>query len=156
MSVFLLEISYSQVAVFGSMMDRPFNDWTSEHVAQGFAWRHQSVSFGTLESAGTLRVEVSVNTTPDINLSSAVRIIQVPFVVTDIGDIEIASIGSSASLRLNPGLYELTFEHGRNDDDGMWAHLHFRPVEKTVEPTILRADDELNPPEPLVMIASPA
>ena len=57
---FDLFASYSQVSVFMAKLDSPFNDWEQEHVEQGFAWREGSVSFATLEEAGTLHCEAMV------------------------------------------------------------------------------------------------
>ena len=56
MATFLVEISHAQLAVFDSTLTAPFNDWTDDHVKQGFAWRPGSVSFMTLDTAGTFHV----------------------------------------------------------------------------------------------------
>lgn len=156
MAAFNLNISYTQLAVFDSALSAPFNDWTDDHVDQGFAWRPGSVSFGTLESSGAICVEVFRSRVFEERTSSAERIIMVPFTVPKHGTIEIASIGSNAVLELPPGEYELTFEHGRDPEGAMWANLYFRSVESPVAPRIVRADAELNPPSILVMMANPA
>jgi hypothetical protein len=69
-------------------------------------------------------------------------------------------VGSPASesvvFALPVGDYELTFEHGVDDEGGMWGRLHFRSVEGTSTPAVLRADEELSPPDTLLMEASPA
>ncbi|HZH97796.1 MAG TPA: competence protein ComJ [Fimbriimonadaceae bacterium] len=156
MAAFNLEVSYTQVAVFDSTLTAPFNDWTDDHVNQGYAWRPGSVSFGTLESSGAIRVEVFRSRELNERTSPAERIIVVPFSVPEHGTIEIASIGSNAVLEVPPGEYELTFEHGRDPEGAMWANLYFRRVEAPVAPRIVRADAELNPPDVLVMTASPA
>jgi len=155
MATFLLEVSYTQVAVFDSLLVSPFNDWTDAHIAQGFAWRPGSVSFGTLDSGGQLRVEVT-QTPVNAGASTAERIISVPFRVPDHGAIEVASIGSSVALELPGGEYDLTFEHGRDRAGAMWAHLHFRRVDKRAAPRVLRSDPELKVPEEFVMVAEPA
>ena len=43
-----LEISYGQLAVFANSLPQPFNDWTDQHVSQGFAWRPGSVTFRSM------------------------------------------------------------------------------------------------------------
>jgi hypothetical protein len=156
MTAFELEISYTQVAVFDSTLTDPFNDWTDEHVAQGFTWRPGSVSFGTLENSGAISVGVFRSQVLDDRTSTAERIIVVPFTVPKHGAIEVASIGSSAALEVPPGEYELTFEHGRSQEGVMWANLYFRLVESPCAPRIIRADAELNPPTVFVMTANPA
>jgi len=155
-TTFTLDVSYAQVAVFTAGMETPFNDWTDLHVAQGFSWRPESVSFRTLDEAGALKVHVEAGAPIDMATSTAKRIIRVPFTVSDPGKIEVASIGGSAMLRASPGAYEITFEHGSDPTMGMWCKLYFRRTEDIVTPAILRADDELSPGEQLVMTAEPA
>jgi Competence protein J (ComJ) len=155
MAHFIIDVSYNQVSVFDANLDDPFNDWSDEHVAQGFAWRPGSVSFGTLENAGTLAADVYRSKTFDESSSSASRVIAVPFSVPAHGNVEVASIASGVSLQLPAGEYELTFEHGI-DDRGMWACFYFRAVPATVAPRIVRADAELTPPATFVMAAQPA
>jgi hypothetical protein len=156
MAAFDLDISYTQLAVFDSTLATPFNDWTDDHVDQGFAWRPGSVSFGTLESGGEIHINVFRSRELEERASMAERILVVPFTVPAHGAIEIASIGSRAVLDLQAGEYELTFEHGHDLKGVMWANFYFRPVESPVIPRILRADAELRPPAALVMTANPA
>ncbi|QXI50226.1 MULTISPECIES: competence protein ComJ [Pseudomonas] len=41
-------------------LDEPFNDWSNNHVKQGFRWREGSVFFGAVENDNTdLEVVVS-------------------------------------------------------------------------------------------------
>jgi Competence protein J (ComJ) len=150
-----LNTSYSQFAVFDRHIDRPFNDWTDEHVAQGFSWRPGSVSFRTLDDSGKLSVETSTDARFDPASSTAIRVVRVPFTVPHHGELEIGSIGDSAYLYLEPGEYELTFEHGR-ETNGLWAKLYFRRTGMPVEPIVLRADAALDPGQTLVMKAEPA
>ena len=37
--VFDIEIAYGQIAIFAASLENPFNDWSAEHIAQGFSWR---------------------------------------------------------------------------------------------------------------------
>jgi hypothetical protein len=117
-----LEISYSQIAIFRSALQQPFNDWTDTHVRQGFAWRPGSVSFATVEQAGQLDVEV-VRDAATTQSSRASRIIAVPFEVDESGEVEVASIADGEAISIPPGKYRLTFEHGLNDDGAMWCRL---------------------------------
>lgn len=156
MAQFTIDISYSQISVFDARLAKPFNDWLDEHVSQGFAWRPGSVSFGTLENAGPLTAEISRSRTFDESASQASRVIVVPFSVPEHGGVELASIASGVSLELPAGEYELTFEHGIDEDGKMWARFCFCAVDAPVAPRIIRADAELSPPDELVMTAHPA
>lgn len=151
-----IEVSYTQICVFDSGMETPFNDWTDAHVAQGFAWRPGSVSFGTLMSSGSVDIEVIVLDRPFSEFSEALRVISVPFEVPASGGIEIASIGDSEAISLEPGNYELIFEHFLNADGDMGARFSFRPTREVIQARIIRADKELSPPSELVMTALPA
>lgn len=156
MASFLLEISYTQLAVFDGSLAQPFNDWNDAHVRQGFSWRPGSVSFQTLQSAGAIAVQVFQSRTLDVTTSGAERIIAVPFTVPVSGEIEVASIASGASLSLVAGDYELTFEHGLGAELGMWANLYFERALRTVSPRIVRADAALKAPDAFLMTAEPA
>lgn len=156
MPSFSLHISYGQLAIFDASLTLPFNDWTAEHVRQGFAWRPGSVSFRTLDEGGEIEIEVSRTQTLDETTSSAARIIDVPFAVPESGNIEVASITAGVTLALPPGGCSLRFEHGIGNDQRMWAKLSFRPATTVVAPRIVRADAELMPPAVLVMEAVPA
>jgi Competence protein J (ComJ) len=156
MARFTVEVSYTQIAVFDQQLPNPFNDWTDAHVAQGFAWRPGSVSFGTLESAGPLSVQVLRGTHFDETVSDAERVIAVPYSVPAHGWIEVGSIGGGVGLDIPPGEYQLIFEHGRDQTGDMWATLYFMPVHQLVKPRIIRADRELTPPAVYSMSAEPA
>jgi len=156
MSRFHIEVSYTQLAVFDPQLQNPFNDWTDEHVAQGFSWRPGSVSFGTLKSAGDLSLRIVRNKPFEPSSSTAERTISVLFRVPMHGRVEIASVGVGAQIEIPPGDYELVFEHGRSEAGEMWANLYFRTVFDPVRPRVVRADSELSPPDPLVMSAESA
>src|ERR1041384_2036552 len=145
---FSLYISNSQLCIFDSSVQTPFNDWTEEHVKQGFSWRPGAVSFGTLEESGP--IEVTVEIKEQINLrASTVRAIQVPFTVTENGGVEVATITDSKQLKINPGEYSLVFEVGLEEDHNMWCCFTFL-TNPSKEAKILIADDELSPPERLL------
>ena len=43
--IFIVGISWSQIAAFLPDIEIPFNDWTQDHLEAGYSWRHESVSF---------------------------------------------------------------------------------------------------------------
>jgi hypothetical protein len=156
MTTFSVEVSCAQLAVFDPTLAAPFNDWTDAHVNQGFAWRPGSVSFRTLDAAGSILVEVFRTRTLNESTSAAERIIAVPFTVTEHGNIEVASIAGGVALELPAGEYELIFEHGRRPGQGAWANLYFTSVPTPARPHVIRADAELALPAVLIMTAEPA
>jgi len=153
MHAFVLEVSHAQVAVFDPHMERPFNDWSDDHVRQGFTWRPGSVSFRTIQSAGT--IQVRVESAGDATGVRGLRTIVVSFTVSSHGEVEAATIAASEVFQLQPGEYELTFDHGLLRSE-MWARLVFRKVVTPVAPRIVVADAELSPPARLIMSARPA
>jgi Competence protein J (ComJ) len=150
---FTLDVSYSQVAVFDRSLERPFNFWTDRHVAQGFAWRPRSVSFGTLED-GLHHISVMV-TPEDVDISSsAARAIQVPFKVPLHGEIKIASIADSVPLQLPSQLYALRFECSVGNT-APEIKLIFTTVDSPIF-KIMRSDAQWSPADELLLTASPA
>src|SRR5437899_3317483 len=83
---FMLDISYSQVAVFDRSLARPFNFWTARHVSQAFAWRSGSVAFRTLAEGGLHRVTGTVPRAAIDMPAGAVRIIWVQFQLPSSGN----------------------------------------------------------------------
>ena len=149
-------VTRSQIAVFDPDLEDPLNDWRGIHVAQGFAWRSASVSFGTLADSGRLVVAIRQSDQVQVE-SDAVRAIVVPFTVPPSGRISVSDMAEDESALLPPGYYALLFETGYLTDDpvaGMWVRLSFA-AEESVEPAILRADPGLNPPDILDMDADP-
>ncbi len=146
-------ISYSQIAVFPGQLEQPFNDWTREHVKQGFAWRPESVSFATLTESGN--AQISWDLKSEFRLRpDTVRAIQVPFFVPD-GSIEIASISDGQEIPFERGQYLLVFETGLNDDGTMWCCFSF-VKSPSATAAILKLDKDIVPPSPLLMEATPA
>ena len=116
--IFKVDVSYSQIAVFCSSTNQPFNDWTQKHVDQGFAWRKCSVSFRTLVEFGMHSVEVVIlDYLPEVS-SNVLRAIDVPFDIEKDSDISIASIADSALFGLLHGSYALRCEFLGLDCDG--------------------------------------
>jgi hypothetical protein len=156
MATFNLEVSYAQLAVFDARLTNPFNDWSDDHINQGFAWRPGSVSFATLETTGTIAVTLTPPGPVSQQGAPPTREILVPFTVPAHGEVEISTISGSVPVQLPKGEYALTFRHGHSADGAMHATLSFDPVTSPVMAEILRADDALRPPDKLVMAAQPA
>lgn len=152
----VLEVEYGQIAVFDARLPRPFNNWTNSHVCQGFSWRPGSVSFATVDAAGSIFVSIDDTSSECPGESAAERIIVVPFSVPDHGEVDVATTVGALRVHLLTGEYELIFEHGRRSDADMWAHFRFRCVVRPVLARIVRASTGLSPEGPLVMIAEPA
>jgi hypothetical protein len=153
---FPLMIFYSQLSVFDRSLDRPFNDWTDRHVAQGFSWRPGSVAFGTIEEGGRHIVTVGVGWGSEEPAVDAIRVIDVPFEVPKAGVIEVASISGGVPLRLPAGTYQLRFEcFDQGNSSTPRIRLSFWREGKP-QFKLVRADSELSPRGDLLLTASPA
>jgi hypothetical protein len=143
-----LFVLYSQIAVFDPNLQKPFNEWTSEHSRQGFSWRPLSVSFAMLIDSGNMHIDIVSNTIVEI-AEDTVRAIQVPFDVQDSGVIEIATITESMRVELPPGKYALIFETCESK-----CTFTFIP-QQDVHTEILRADSEITRTTDFLMDAEP-
>jgi Competence protein J (ComJ) len=150
MATFQMFASYSQISVFDPSLEKPFNNWTSRHVAQGFAWRPGSVSFKTISESETCDVELLSGEDEIPVLPHAIRVIEVPFLIPSDGLIEVASISEGERIELRPGPFQLKFEAL-----GSKIRLIFT---RGAEPrfVVLRADADLAPAIPLLETAEPA
>lgn len=148
MPSFDLNIIYSQISVFNSNLDEPFNDWSKAHVRQGFSWRERSVSFKTIETDGVVHVDFVVKEQFVLDPNS-IRTISVPFQCIG-GEIEIAAIAESQPLPLADGCYQLIFENGLQPQN--WCRITMI-LNGDLEPRILVADQGISPNYPLVMEA---
>jgi len=144
-------VSYSQLSIFQADLENPFNDWSADHVLQGFTWRSQSVSFRTLDEVGDLRVTVEIREDFEKINEKTIRAIRVPFNV--IGITEIASISDGFQVHIPNGDYSLYFETGQGTN-GMWALITF-VKEHNPEAKILICDDQLKPGQKLLLAANP-
>lgn len=149
---FETEIFYSQIALFQYGIDNPFNDWNELHVNQGFSWRDGSVSFGTLSSDGDCKITVKLTKKVETD-GDIIRAIVVPFKVKK-GGIEIGSVMETVAIDIPEGNYELLFTANSTNNA---EHYTFSFIENE-NPTarVLKADNELNLPDNLLMEASPA
>ena len=143
-----LSIAFSQVALFNSELSEPFNDWSPEHVLQGFAWRPGSVSFKTLDEDGDLDVEFEI--IDNIELADGVeRAISVPFRSFSAGQVECATITGSFKERLPAGEYQVVFQAGRLNGR-QWARFS-AIAGGDQQPRILVNDRDSPPLFPLLM-----
>lgn len=155
-TTFNIDVSYSQIAVFLSSLQQPFNDWTQRHVDQGFAWRPGSVSFRTLVESGTHLVQLEVADHAGPVDAAVVRAIEVPFEVPAGGDIEVSSISDSVPLSLPPGHYSLRCEFLEYGNEGIQhVRLVFAKAD-VLHFAVLRADDKLTIGQELVTTAEAA
>lgn len=151
-----IDVSYSQLAVFWSSLQQPFNHWTQRHVDQGFAWRPGSVSFRTLVEAGAHSVQIDVADHVDSVSANAVRVIEVPFEVPVEGDIEVASIADSIPLSLPSGRYSLRCEFLGADEGGTQLVRLVFAISDDQRFAIVRADDKLVVEQELLTTAEAA
>lgn len=141
---FELNISYSQVAVFLSNLHQPFNDWTDQHVAQGFAWRPGSVSFRTLVEYGKHFIEVVTVKHFDSLDEDVIRAVEVPFEIPVDSEIDVASISDSISIKLSPGIYCLRCEFLVKKNDQHIIRIVFSS-DDTPNFNLPKVDENLSP-----------
>ncbi len=155
-----LNINYLTLTVCQQGLTNPFSRWTQTHTDQGFAWRHEAVSFAAFESDTSIpRVEIDL-TDSYTPASAAVRIIRVPFQVLSPG-IEVTSPASESWIvEFPPSVYSLFYAiegDPEGSDEEAWLYrLTFVPTIQAVPAEILRADAALSPPAHLAMSAEPA
>jgi len=158
--LFLLFVSYQQVAVFDPALDSPFNDWGVRHVSQGFSWRSESVSF-RVPSAEMCLVEVLQGTEPSTLAGSPTREILTPFEVEKGHAIAVGSITEENNVSVpSDGKYQLTFEllpGGTRGEQKFDCGIRLRFVKEN-NPVfeIRKADNEMDATSPLDLHASPA
>lgn len=151
-----LELSYGQLAVFASSLTQPFNDWTDQHVSQGFAWRPGSVSFRSMVEAGRHSIEIDVANHASAVHPDAVRVVEVPFEIPADGAVEVGSIAETVPLSLPAGSFLLRCEFLRPAGTaGERVRLTF--AKKDVPRfAVVRADPELSAGGELLTTAQPA
>ncbi|MEO5693242.1 MAG: competence protein ComJ [Usitatibacter sp.] len=150
-----VEVSFGQLAVFRSELTQPFNDWTDQHVAQGFSWRPGSVSFRSLVESGDHAVEIHVQDHLHALDSATLRAVEVPFNVGPEGGVEVGSVGQTVPLSLPPGSYLLRCEFLKLSQDLQRVRLWFAKGDPP-RFAILRADKDLSPGPQLLTTAVPA
>ena len=151
-----LEVSYGQLAVFASSLNQPFNDWTNQHVSQGFAWRPGSVSFRSMVEAGRHSIEIDVIDHVGIVHRDAIRVIEVPFEIPANGALEVGSIEETVPLLLPAGSFLLRCEFLQPAGaEGERVRLTFAKKDAPRFEVVL-ADSELSVNGELLTTAQPA
>jgi hypothetical protein len=151
-----VELCHGQLAVFAGLLEKPFNDWTTKHVAQGFAWRPDSVSFRSLVESGRHSVEVRLESEVSALHAETVRAIDVPFDMTESGAIEIGSISETVPLSLPAAKYLLRCEFlAGGSEPTHRVRLTFANGE-AARFAVVRADAELSGHDELLTDAEPA
>ena len=150
-----LDVSFSQIAVFSADVAKPFSIWRDSHIAQGFVWRPDAVSFKTIIESGLHSVEFVIVEESRVIDEDTVRAIRVPFKVSLAGEIEIASVADGSRFEVAPGAYALTCE--------------FLPPNKSIprvlislcacassEFVYLRVDNQIRRPATIDVVGEPA
>lgn len=86
----------------------PEFDWTDDHVAQGFAWMPEIVSFGVPDHDGLCLMQVGTVDAIAIE-PNALRAIRVPFEVPA-ASLSIGSILDTKEVNVPAGTYSMIFE----------------------------------------------
>lgn len=106
---FALSVLYGQVHACRAGHPAPGSIWTPDHVAQGFAWRPEAVSFGVPDHDGECLLRAGVAGSGHRVSDDAIWALRVPFVSTT-GEVEVGGIVSAETFRVPPGPHALHFE----------------------------------------------
>lgn len=147
-------LSYSQICIFISSLQNPFNDWSHRNFTQGFSWRPGSASFRSLVEEGEHKINFFINEPIPTISENYVRVFQVPFKTPD-GNIEIASISDTKSIEIPAGTYSLRVEFLKIVE-GFCPEINIRLNEGESEFLILKGDEEILIEGDLDLMANPA
>lgn len=159
---FDVTVVQNMVYVFNVGVTPPFNDWSDTALAQGFSWREGSVGFLTFTDYDPADLSLGVHLGGDASPAEATRVLRVPFQVDAGGKVVISGIYEKGDriVAVDPGHYDLIFAltpGTRVTDDAnarLSATLSFVAGEQPA--AVVRADDELDPPEVFAFDAKPA
>ncbi|ERF85425.1 hypothetical protein JQ559_00985 [Bradyrhizobium viridifuturi] len=151
------QLSYGQLSVFASALKDPYNDWTDQHISQGFTWRPGSVSFSSMVGSGRHSVDIHVVNHAAPVHPNAVRAVEVPFEVPADGAIEVGSISETVPLELPAGSFLLRCEFfqpsGTHEDERVRLTFAKKDAPRFA---VVRADPELSIGDELLKTARPA
>lgn len=102
-------VLYTQIVIYRKGLPRPGLLWTDDHVAQGFAWDEEIVSFGVPDHDGDCYLRINVEDDAPVLKSGALWAIIVPFNVTS-SVLEVGTIGIMRDINIPVGQYDLMFE----------------------------------------------
>ena len=150
---FITTISYNQIVVFDTSLKRPFNDWTKQHVHQGFSMRKWSIWFGTTIDWWSCELNIKINKPYVLNPSSTDAIL-VPF-YTDSWKIGVWWLFDFQIFEIIPWEYELFYEVGMKNSDEMFCNIYFNKKDST-EAKIIKLQPQYTTVYPLLLDADPA
>jgi Competence protein J (ComJ) len=143
---FKISVMYGQIVVYRTHLERPGLLWENDHVAQGFAWDHEIVSFGVPDHDGMSLLEVNVGEARQSLSEQTLWAAEVPFDVTT-GEVEVGTVMMMNSIKMPIGKHSLIFEGcsgGRFDsnDYAFFLRLSFS-INDNADFKILRKGYEL-------------
>jgi hypothetical protein len=145
-----LEFSYSQFFVYDAGIKNPACAWTEQHSRQGFARRAGVVAIGTLLEFGRADVTLVLGR-PD--LSSFERAVGVPLEIKS-GAIAVDGPDEDPGIRRVPiknGHYRAVIAQRRIDESAEVIRIWLEKVDvPVIRSELLIADNDLDPPSPLV------
>ena len=105
---FPLDILYAEITIYEHGAENPALLWEEEHVAQGFAWDANTVSFGVPDADAAFLIDIDI-ADECICDAEAAWAIAVPFQTTS-DSVHIGTLEHDELFELNPGSYTLLFE----------------------------------------------
>ncbi|KPF69553.1 hypothetical protein IP69_10665 [Bosea sp. AAP35] len=106
---FPLAVLYTQIQAFRAKLPRAGSLWTDDHVAQGFAWRPETVAFGVPDHDGQCVLQAAVADAPYSLADAVLWAVAVPFEVTT-GKVSVGTVLNTRDLDVPVGRYSLVFE----------------------------------------------
>ena len=155
---FPLTVLYTQIQAYRAGMPRAGSLWTDDHVAQGFAWRPETVAFGVPDHDGPCLLQAGAVAHHQLD-PEVLWAVAVPFEVTT-GRVSVGTVLSTVDIELPAGRHRLIFEArpGVARGDANYAfllRLSFMP-DAAADFAILRRGDELTTDTVLRKDADPA
>lgn len=150
-------VSYGHFMVFDLSEKLPGCDWTAGHFAQGFARRESTACIRALVESG--HADVRASTAAYAAKDEYVRVIAVPFAVESDGVMVEGpeEADTQRTIKLPSGNYRLVVAQAMAGEDDEVIDLFFERVSQPVPHSeVLLRDDELDPPVPLIEIATVA
>ncbi|MDR6873282.1 hypothetical protein J2Y55_004306 [Bosea sp. BE125] len=143
---FPLTVLYTQIIAFRTNLPRPGLLWSDDHVAQGFAWRPETVAFGVPDHDGACLLHVEALALPYQLPPEALWALSVPFEVST-GRVSVGTVLNTHDFELPIGSYSLIFDvlPGRTIERATYAYLPRLLFVPDARPdfTILRKGDEI-------------
>ncbi len=149
-----LEIAYQQISIFNYGVEKPFSNWTADHIAQGFTLRTEAIGIMTLNQAGRIKTNIDKN---ESILDEAKRIYIFPFQVNGGRGIEIATIVEGFPIEIEDGKYSLLIQLGEISTEMEWCCFSFCNYnQNSMQPKIIRADMNITKRSNFLLKANPA